>query len=77
MANDLEKEAAARSSLRLVEDSQVVGLGTGSTAAYFIQLLGEKVKNGLRFGAFPVPIGRVSRRHGWGFLLPRWMSVAD
>ncbi len=53
MANDLEKEAAARSSLRFVKDGQVVGLGTGSTAAYFIQLLGEKVKNGLQIRGIP------------------------
>ncbi len=53
MANDLEKEAAARSSLRFVKDGQVVGLGTGSTAAYFIQLLGEKVKNGLLIRGIP------------------------
>jgi ribose 5-phosphate isomerase A len=53
MANDLEKEAAARSSLRFVKDGHVVGLGTGSTAAYFIQLLGEKVKNGLQIRGIP------------------------
>ncbi|MGD0567991.1 MAG: ribose-5-phosphate isomerase RpiA [Candidatus Sulfotelmatobacter sp.] len=48
MSNDQEKEAAARASLRFIKDGQVVGLGTGSTAAYFIQALGEKVKAGLR-----------------------------
>jgi ribose 5-phosphate isomerase A len=53
MANDQEKEAAARASLRFVKDGQVVGLGTGSTAAYFIQLLGEQVKNGLRIRGIP------------------------
>lgn len=53
MANDLEKEAAARASLRFVKDGHVVGLGTGSTAAYFIRLLGEKVKNGLRIRGIP------------------------
>src|SRR5579863_7660001 len=53
MANDQEKEAAARASLRFVQDGQVVGLGTGSTAAYFIKLLGEKVKNGLRIREIP------------------------
>jgi ribose 5-phosphate isomerase A len=53
MANDQEKEAAARASLRFVKDGQVVGLGTGSTAAYFIQLLGEKVKDGLRIRGIP------------------------
>jgi ribose 5-phosphate isomerase A len=48
MSNDQEKEVAARASLKFIKDGQVVGLGTGSTAAYFIQALGEKVKNGLR-----------------------------
>ncbi len=51
--NDQEKEAAARSSLRFVKDGQVVGLGTGSTAAHFIQLLGHAVKNGLRVRGIP------------------------
>jgi|SRR6267143_1580811 len=53
MANDLEKEAAARASLRFVKDGQVVGLGTGSTAEHFIRLLGELVKNGLRIQGIP------------------------
>ncbi len=53
MANDQEKEAAARASLQFVKDGQVVGLGTGSTAAYFIKLLGEKVKNGMRVRGIP------------------------
>jgi ribose 5-phosphate isomerase A len=53
MANDQEKEAAARASLRFVKDGQVVGLGTGSTAAYFIELLGEQVKNGLKIRGIP------------------------
>ena len=53
MANDQEKEAAARASLRFVKDGQVVGLGTGSTAAYFIKLLGEEVKNGLQVRGIP------------------------
>ncbi len=53
MANDQEKEAAARASLQFVKDGQVVGLGTGSTAAYFIELLGEKVKHGMRVRGIP------------------------
>src|SRR5579863_731792 len=53
MANDQEKEAAARASLKFVKDGQVLGLGTGSTAAYFIQLLGEQVKKGLRIRGIP------------------------
>jgi len=53
MGTDQEKEAAARASLRFVSDGQVVGLGTGSTAAYFIKLLGEKVRNGMRIRGIP------------------------
>jgi ribose 5-phosphate isomerase A len=56
MANDQEKEAAARASLRFVEDGQVVGLGTGSTAAHFIQLLGERVMQGLRVRGIPTSV---------------------
>ena len=53
MANEHEKEAAARASLRFIKDGQVVGIGTGSTAAYLIKLLGEQVKNGLRIRGIP------------------------
>jgi ribose 5-phosphate isomerase A len=56
MANDQEKEAAARASLRFIKDGQVVGLGTGSTAAHFIQLLGEQVKQGLRVRGIPTSV---------------------
>ena len=51
--NDQEKEAAARASLKYVQDGQVVGLGTGSTAAYFIRLLAEQVKHGLQIRGIP------------------------
>jgi len=56
MANDQEKEAAARASLQFVKDGQVVGLGTGSTASHFIKLLGEQVKNGLRIRGIPTSV---------------------
>jgi ribose 5-phosphate isomerase A len=56
MANDQEKEAAARASLRYVQDGQVVGLGTGSTAGHFIQLLAEQVKSGLRVRGIPTSV---------------------
>jgi ribose 5-phosphate isomerase A len=56
MANDQEKEAAARASLRFVKDGHVVGLGTGSTATYFIKLLGAQVKNGLHVRGIPTSV---------------------
>ncbi|MGA2856012.1 MAG: ribose-5-phosphate isomerase RpiA [Candidatus Sulfotelmatobacter sp.] len=56
MAHEQEKEAAARASLQFIKDGQVVGLGTGSTAAYFIKLLAEQVKNGRRIRGIPTSV---------------------
>ncbi len=53
MANETEKKMAAERSLEYVREGQVVGLGTGSTAAYFIQLLGAKVKRGMKVRGIP------------------------
>jgi ribose 5-phosphate isomerase A len=47
------KELAAGKSLEFIEDGMVVGLGTGSTATRFIQLLGEQVKRGLKIRGIP------------------------
>ena len=43
-----EKQLAAAAAVRWVRDGMLVGLGTGSTAAPFITMLGEAVKQGLR-----------------------------
>src|SRR5713226_6605661 len=56
MANDREKEAAARASLRFVRDGDIVGLGTGSTAAYAVRFLGERVQAGLKIRGIPTSI---------------------
>jgi ribose 5-phosphate isomerase A len=48
MANDQEKKLAARASLQFVRDGDVVGLGSGSTAAYAIRYLGERVRAGMK-----------------------------
>lgn len=45
--SDNAKRNAAKAALELVEDGMVLGLGTGSTAAIFVELLAEKVKQGL------------------------------
>jgi ribose 5-phosphate isomerase A len=48
MANDQEKELVGRASLQFVRDGDVVGLGSGSTAAYAVRFLGERVRAGLK-----------------------------
>ncbi len=50
---DLEKAAAARASLSFVRDGNIVGLGTGSTAAYAVRFLGERVHAGLKIRGIP------------------------
>ncbi len=47
MSTQEYKVAAAQAALDLIEDGMKVGLGTGSTAEQFINLLGERVKDGL------------------------------
>jgi len=53
MSNEQEKKLAAQASLKFVRDGDVVGLGTGSTAAYFIAALSEQVRKGLRVRGVP------------------------
>jgi ribose 5-phosphate isomerase A len=48
----LKRQAAARA-LEDVRDGMKLGLGTGSTAKHFVELLGEKVKGGLRVVGVP------------------------
>lgn len=49
---DLRRAAAARA-LELVEPGMRLGIGTGSTAAAFVELLGERVRGGLDIVGVP------------------------
>lgn len=53
MTADLAKFNAAQAALDYVKDGMVVGLGTGSTSAHFVRLLGERVRQGLRVKGVP------------------------
>ncbi len=53
MNADAQKLAAAERALSYVESGMRLGLGTGSTAAKFVELLGAKVKSGLAIVAVP------------------------
>jgi ribose 5-phosphate isomerase A len=48
-----EKVQAARESLAFVQPGMVVGLGSGSTAAEMVRLLGERVRGGLQIRGVP------------------------
>lgn len=49
--NDDEKRLAAEAAVAEVEDGMLVGLGTGSTAAFAVRRLGARVAQGLRVRA--------------------------
>jgi ribose 5-phosphate isomerase A len=50
--DELKRQAAARA-LEYVRDGMKLGLGTGSTAKHFVELLGERVREGLKVVGVP------------------------
>lgn len=50
---ELAKQAAAKAAINYIKPGMKIGLGTGSTATFFIQLLGEKVAHGLDIAVLP------------------------
>ncbi len=50
--DELKRQAAARA-LEAVRDGMKLGLGTGSTAKHFVELLGERVRAGLKVIGVP------------------------
>lgn len=64
-ADELKREAA-RASVSYVQDGQVVGLGTGSTARHMILALAERVRAGLRVTGVPTSreTTELARAHG-------------
>lgn len=50
--DDLKRQAAARA-LDFVQDGMKLGLGTGSTARHFVELLGMRVRDGLKVIGVP------------------------
>jgi ribose 5-phosphate isomerase A len=57
---EAQKRAAAARALEYVRPGMRLGLGTGSTAKHFVELLGERVRDGLR--VIGVPTSDTTRR---------------
>jgi len=53
MNADAQKRAAAARALEFVRPGMRLGLGTGSTARHFVELVGERVRAGLKVVAVP------------------------
>ena len=53
MNADAQKRAAAARAVEFVRPGMRLGLGTGSTAKHFVELIGERVRSGLNIVAVP------------------------
>src|SRR5204862_7984414 len=57
---DTWKQLAGNAAVKLVEDGMLIGLGTGSTATFFIYALAQRIQSGLRVGG-AVPSSQASK----------------
>ena len=62
------KEKAAKKALSFVKNGMTLGLGTGSTTAYFVDMLGEKLKSGELSNIRGVPTSKATDEQArkWG-----------
>ena len=60
------KKNAAIAALEMVEDGMVLGLGSGSTAEIFIELLGLQIEQGLKVSGVPTSAAtaKCAKKHG-------------
>jgi ribose 5-phosphate isomerase A len=70
------KQQAAAHALEFVRSKMVIGLGTGSTTAYFIDMLGERIRSGelQNIRGVPTSLGTEERARALGIPL---ISLAD
>ncbi|MEO1776937.1 MAG: ribose-5-phosphate isomerase RpiA [Pseudomonadota bacterium] len=72
------KRAAAAVAVDLVSDGMIVGLGTGSTAAVFVDLLAERMmRDGLSVVCVATSIGTAAQAGGLGLPLTTLSAVAS
>jgi len=64
----IAKKAAGEAAAQLIKEGMVVGLGTGSTAAFFIEALGKRCQAGLKISA--IATSEQSTRHAKRLRIP-------
>lgn len=68
--SDAWKRAAAEVAVEEIQDGMTVGLGTGSTAAHFVDLLGVKVAGGMKIRGVPTSEATAKQAKSVGIALP-------
>lgn len=76
MSADDMKKAAAAAALEFVTPGMRLGLGTGSTASWFVRLLGEKVRGGLDVVGVPTSEATAALARAEGIRLTTLDEVA-
>jgi ribose 5-phosphate isomerase A len=74
---EAQKHAAAAQALTFVRPGMRLGLGTGSTAAHFVELLGERVRAGLDVVAVPTSEATRSQAERLGIALTTLDATPD
>ena len=72
---ELKRRAATRS-VELIESGMVIGLGTGSTAAIMVELLGERVRQGLKVSGVPTSDATARLAERWDIPLTNFDQVS-
>jgi ribose 5-phosphate isomerase A len=77
VSTDDDKRLAAEAAVTEIERGMLVGLGTGSTAAYAITAIGERIKTGLEIEAVATSLGSERRAVWHGIKLLDFEGVAS
>ncbi len=73
--SDTWKRSAAEVAVAEIEDGMTVGLGTGSTAAHFVDLLGARVAAGLKVRGVPTSEATAKQARSVGIALPAFEEI--
>ncbi len=74
---DTWKRAAAEAAIAEVQDGMTIGLGTGSTAKHFVDLLGARVAGGWQVRGVPTSEATAAQARGLGIPLPEFHEVDE
>lgn len=79
MDKELGKRKAAEEAAKHVENGMTLGIGTGSTAAYFIEILGQKIADGWSLSGVPTSeqTRQLAEKAGIDIIEPDETTVID
>ncbi len=73
----IEKQMAAEYSVDFIEDGMIIGLGTGSTVAFMIQKLAQRIKEGLNITAVSTSQATTKLASSLGIKITKFSEVDE